>query len=213
MVIMSKLPYFIIPALTTTVAGVIIWMPAIISLLKNNGYAGLVIGLVIGLIIDIIYACIYNVSRYIPSVDVYYSTNGKDFSSNIYAIPLHENFYLKFIISIKACGILWKLYTPVISCDISYPEAWTSNHLDNDCKCILQSYPNASKVEFNNTTTSKFKIVASDRPKKTEVIFKVTREKATNGEPVFSIKYSKQVNNIYSLVIKPGFVNSHGKIC
>jgi hypothetical protein len=224
MVVMSKLPYFIIPVLTTTVISAIILMPAIISFVKINGCTDLAIslglGLGIGLIVDIIYACICNVSRYIPSVDVYYSTNGKNFSSNIYAIPLRENFYLKFVISIKAHGILWKLYNPVISCDISYPEAWTLNHLDNDynCKCMLHGCLKENEKGKRNrgicgNATATFKIVASDRPKKTEIILKVTREKVTNREPVFSINYSKQVNNAYSLIIKPGFVDSHGRIC
>jgi hypothetical protein len=209
---MSKVPYFIIPALTTA-AGTIIGMLVVIP----PAIIGGCIGLGIGLIINIICARICNVSRYIPSVDVYYSINGKDFSSNIYAIPLHKNFYLKFAISIKSCGILWKLCNPVISCDISYHNAWTLHHFDNGCnyKCVLQRCPKESKEESGNTTTSKFKIAASDRPRKTEVIFKVTQEKETNrnGESMFSINYSKQVNNVYSLVIKPGFVDSHGEIC
>jgi hypothetical protein len=91
----------------------------------TGGVTGLVIGLGLVIIGNRIYDFfIIRAERYIPSVEVSYSSNGSSFNSNIYAIPLQKNFYLKFGISIRAKGMLWKLFSNVAGCDITYPTTW-----------------------------------------------------------------------------------------
>jgi hypothetical protein len=182
-------------------------------------------------------------NRYIPTITVSASIDGgKTYISNIKSIPYWKTFYLKFEIEIKTKRIFREIFNNVIPfriiyvpndldyrCEL-YDYSGEFDITSKDNKKYFKQYNVSIKsntdtadsickydvfLSMSNEHILQFMTVASDKPKKSEVILKLSRDDSSKYPPSdcrFTVCFGDKVHKSYSKTLKLGFVDHLGNI-
>jgi hypothetical protein len=174
----------------------------------------------LGILLLLIYRCFLSkVNRYIPAISLFVSTdNGKTYSNNLKSVPLDTVVYLKYEISIKPSGLWWVLFGNIVDFDIECPsgiELCDYSYFKRNGKKHVDASPVEYEAEVSPAGADKgspskykvrikasetyfsFRVAASHKPRKPEIIFKIPEQQA---ETFFSIKFicGKNIHEVYN---------------
>jgi hypothetical protein len=159
-------------------------------------------------------------NRYIPTINVFVSKDdGETYSNNLKSIPSGRVIYLKYEISVKSPRP-WFLSGNEVSFDVEVPSGIELSDYSY-CKYNDEKTTGANPVEYEakvwsgwgsnkrdpskytvlisetKKTNFSFTVIASNRPRKSEIIFKIPKEMT---ESSFNIKFirKKNIHEAYS---------------
>jgi hypothetical protein len=159
-------------------------------------------------------------NRYIPMVNIFVSKdNGKEYSGHVKSIPLNRVVYIKYEISIRVAGIWWLFFGNIVKFSIDFPSEFELCDYSH-CKCEYPGFeitnPREYDVEVSSAGTDKrelskhrvmiaqatrgrvlFTAIASNKPKKSEIIFKISEQTVKTS---FNIEFicGKNIHEAYS---------------
>jgi hypothetical protein len=175
----------------------------------------------------IIYFCISSANRYVPTIKTSASSDGgKTYTDNLKSIPRPQNtdIYLKYEVSVKADGFWWRFFRNVIDFTIEYPpgfdlydytgvkkgEETCANSEAMYYSVTVSPYgeDNGSRYNVKDSKMAKkketFSVVASDKPKKAEILFKLSDIKLEKDYPL-TLSFSPPVHKVYNKMVTLGF--------
>jgi hypothetical protein len=120
--------------------------------------------------------------------------NGKTYSKNLKSIPADTDIYVKCEISVKSSGPWWPLLENTVKFEIeSSPGIELCDY----------SYGNYEKKESKGCAS--FTVIASNKPKKSEIIFKIPKKHAKD---LFDIEftYGKKIHEAYNKKTRLNFI-------
>ncbi|MDR2052623.1 MAG: hypothetical protein LBP80_04335 [Treponema sp.] len=168
-----------------------------------------------------IYFCIITaVNRYVPEIKVTVSEDGgKTYTGSLKSIPKGKDIkdiYIKCEVSVKANGLLWRFLPRIIEFPIEYPNGFELCDYTGPQKTAKDKSKEADK-EAKET----FFVAASNKPKKTEIIFKLPKANNTIETcalifsfdlPIFKKVYNKTVTLDFIPSSEPAAADSAKKL-
>jgi hypothetical protein len=155
--------------------------------------------------------------RYIPAINISVSNDNINYNTNIMSVAISRDFYIKFDVSVKANGILWRLMDNTIPFIIKYPDFknFECHIIKATCRIISQNTGCNTIPAHCFYCKNWYKIpghcflaTASDMPKKTTVIIKCRASvEDISKQHEFSIKFwNKRISDAYASKIQIGFI-------
>jgi hypothetical protein len=135
---------------------------------------------------------ITSANRYIPEIKITVSEDGgRTYTNNLKSIPSDRDIYVKCEVSVKANGLLWRLRPKSIEFTIE----------------PLKEFELCDYTGLKAKPANTFYVVVSNRPKKTEVIFKLPKGNKIGRDSKLTVSFkSLFVKKVYDKTVTLGFV-------
>jgi hypothetical protein len=152
----------------------------------------------IALIALILYLCFTRANRYVPEIKVTVSEDGgKTYTGSLKSIPRDKDVYVKCEVSVKANGLLWWFFPNIIQFSIKSPVKLPAEPLKIFELCDyagLQKTAKDKSKKADKEAKEMFFVAASNKPKKTEIIFKLPKGNTIEKDCVLTLSFNFPIN-------------------